>query len=307
MGEINKGVIALIGVLALAAASFLWYSKMYKPAVLARTTAQTTLDSAEQDQQKAKAELAAASANLDAESKKAVAPKDAVVKTAIARTAIPPDGNIGDASVVIEELAQKSGAQIVLDLDTSQAQQQQVTANSAGAKPLDIEIEGAGSYAEMVAFMDLVESTVYDKGGKAFVNGRLFNVVQFKVGPPEDSDLQKTSDSGGDGFSTFGTEGDTQSSGSGSGLTFKPGDVKFTLTIRMYTSEAAKAGEVGATTPDTAAQGTGADQATPGGTDATATGGDAPAGTDGAPAPVDAAAGTAPAATDPATASTQGA
>lgn len=271
LGEINKGAVALLVALVLGAGGYLWYSFMYKPAVAEQTTAKTAADTAAQDLAAAQAELRAAQERIEQSKKDAGKLDDSVSKVALSRMAIPADPLIDDAAVVLTKLADRSGVNTSFSAGTGENSGGAATGGGlSGATPIDIEFEAAGSYSEMMNFIDQVENTVAAKRGKLHTRGRLFNVVSLEIGAPDDDES-----SGGDFGDSFGeSEG-----GQESALVVRKGDVRFTVVVRMYTSSSENAEGVGAATPDPAAQGT--DPAGAAGADATggasATGG-APAG-----------------------------
>lgn len=302
IGEVNKGAIALIMVLLIGAGGFLWYSRMYSPAVEARTLAQDGATAAEATLATAKQELAAAQQQVEDSKKESAKLDDSVHRLAKARTAIPSKDQLDDAALVLVELAGRSGVETNFKAGNEDQSASAATDAGAlqGAVPVDLEFEAAGTYSEMMQFMTLVEDTVDERDGKLYTRGRLFNIVKLEIGEEGD-------DAGsGDTFGNVGGADTTEPDG----LIMKPGDIKFTVVVRMYTSSTDNAESVGLTTPDPAASpttdpnaaagGAGTDPAAGGGaasTDPNATGG-APTGTD--PAATgggDPAAGTDPAAT----------
>jgi hypothetical protein len=111
--------------------------------------------------------------------------------------------------------------------------------------------------------MSLVQGTVSEKNGKLYTHGRLFNVVGLEIGS------KKSSDSGSGGTFSDSVADDSTTS---SGPVAKPGDIMFTVTVRMYMASTKNAEAVGAATPDdpaasaTTANDGGATTATPGAT-----------------------------------------
>jgi hypothetical protein len=247
LGELNKGVIALILVMLFGAGGFLWYSQMYKPAVAARTLAQTAESSATAGLTAAKTQLATAQKALDDSKSAAAKPDDAVALLAKSRTAVPDKQLIDDAAIVLMDLATRAG----IDTDFKAGSESSnadagTTEGLSGAQPIDLQFKAAGSYAEMMQFMSLVQGTVVAKDGKLYTHGRLFNVVSLEIGSAQDEN--------GGGGSTFSDGADDSSQASGPVV--KPGDIVFTVTVRMYTSSTQNAEDVGTATPDPAASAT---------------------------------------------------
>lgn len=265
LAEINKGAVALLMVLLLGAGGYLWYSMLYKPADAARLQAKQAASAAETSLSAAQQELAAAQARVEESKKDSARLDDSVARLAKARTAIPTKKLIDDAAIVLVELAQRSGVQTAFKAG-GEGTDASATGESGlqGAVPVDLEFEAAGTYAEMMQFMSLVEDTVEAKNGKLYTRGRLFNVVKLQIGAPEE-DAQQA-----DGF------GEEQSQVSQ--LLPGPNDILFTVVVRMYTSSVENSDMVGANTPDDPAA-AGLDGA-PTGADA-GTGAGAPAATDG--------------------------
>lgn len=269
IGEINKGAVALILVLLLGAGSFLWWDRMYKPAVAAKVTATASEKTAQDGLAAAKTKLAAAQKAIEDAKSANSAPDDSVARVQLARKAVPPDKLIDDAAIVLMDLARRAdvrtsfqsggdNAEAVVDVGAG--------ANLNGATPVDLEFTAAGSYSEMMQFMRLVEDTVVEEDGKLFARDRLFNVVKLEIGGDEDEASTSS------GFSSEGVESEEDANE----IVARPGEILFTVTVRMYTSSTANAQGAGAGTADPAAQPT---DTGAGAVDATGAGAGAGAGT----------------------------
>jgi hypothetical protein len=292
LGEINKGAVVLIVALLFGAAGYLWYSMLYKPAVSSKTAAITAATAAEASLASAKQQLAAAQQAIDDAKKETSKLDDSVARLAKARSAIPSDKLIDDAAIAHMEYAERSGVQTGY---TAGGDGSDISASSApgassldGAVPIDLEFEAAGTYSEMMHFMQLVESSVEEKDDKLFTRGRLFNVVKLEIG----SEGEDTNSGGG-----FTADGAPEPNDKG--FILGPNDIEFTVTVRMYTTSTSNAETVGTSTPDPAASATDPGAST--GTGATATDPAATGGTGGATSTDPAATGgTGGAGTDPA-------
>lgn len=236
VGEVNKGAVALLMVLLLCAGGYVWYSMLYKPADAARKQAQDTATAAEASLTAAQQELEAAQQRVEESKKDSAKLDDSVARLAKARTAIPTKKLIDDAAIVLVELAQRSGVQTAFKAGGDGADASTGEGAMQGAVPVDLEFEAAGTYAEMMQFMSLVEDTVEAKDGKVYTRGRLFNVVKLEIGAPEEDDQQ----AGG-----FGEEQSEKSQ-----LLPGPNDILFTVVVRMYTSSTENSEAIGASTPD---------------------------------------------------------
>jgi hypothetical protein len=251
LGEINRGAVALVLVLLLGAGGYLWFNMMYKPAVAAQKQATEQASAAEAQLATAKQQLAEAQQKVEDSKKEASKVDDSVARLAKARTAIPDQKLIDDAAIVLVEEAQRSGIQTSFKAgDESGGDSGSFDASSGGgglqgAKPIDLEFEAAGTYSEMMHFMQLVESTAEVEDGKLYTRGRLFNVVKLEIGKQE----KDSSSQGGFG-------GASESSSAESEFDLGPNDILFTVTVRMYTSSTDNAESVGETTPDPAAAAT---------------------------------------------------
>lgn len=236
VGEVNKGAVALLMVLLLGAGGYLWYAMLYKPADAARQQAQDAATAAEASLTAAHQELEAAQQRVEESKKDSAKLDDSVARLAKARTAIPTKKLIDDAAIVLVELAQRSGVQTAFKAGGEGADASTGEGAMQGAVPVDLEFEAAGTYAEMMQFMSLVEDTVEAKDGKVYTRGRLFNVVKLEIGAPDEDEQQ----AGG-----FGEEQSEKSQ-----LLPGPNDILFTVVVRMYTSSTENSETVGASTPD---------------------------------------------------------
>ncbi|MCW2920185.1 MAG: hypothetical protein JWL76_59 [Thermoleophilia bacterium] len=298
IGELNKGAVALILVLLLGAGGFLWYSQMYKPAVAAQVTAKTNEKLAQDTLSAAKTKLAAAQKAIEDAKSANSAPDDSVARVQLARKAVPPKKLIDDAAIVLMDLARRADVRTSFQSGGEGADSQvvdpTVAGNLNGATPVDLKFKAAGSYSEMMQFMRLVEDTVSEDDGKLYARDRLFNVVRLEIG----GDAEESAAGAGSGFSTEGLDDSEQDANE---LVARPGEILFTVTVRMYTSSTENAQGLGASADPAAAP-----------TDPTASGGDAsgagaaggeggaaatgdPAATDGTTPSVDTATGGAPA------------
>lgn len=246
IGELNKGAIALILLLLLGAGGYLWYSQMYTPAVAAKTAAQTSEKTAQDALNEAKSKLAAAQQAIDEAKKANSAPDDSVARVQLARKAVPPNKLIDDAAIVLMDLARRSDVRTSFKAGGDGADAAVAEGGSLnGATPVDLQFEAAGTYAEMMLFMRLVEDTVVAEGGKLYARDRLFNVVKLEIGGDEED-----SAGGSSGFASGGVDVEEDANE----LVPRPGEILFTVTVRMYTSSTDNAQGVGATVPDPASQ-----------------------------------------------------
>jgi hypothetical protein len=240
LGEINKGVVALLVVIVIAAGGFLWYKQMYTPAVADRATAKAEADTAQQSLDQAQAALAAAQQQLEASKQDASKLDDSVPRVQLARKAVPDKELVDDAAIVLMDLATQAGIQTSFAKGASSAVPGGDAGALQGATPIDLEFKAGGTYAEMMRFMSLVEGTVERRDGKLYTRDRLFNVVSLKLGGEEqDSGSSALSD----GFSDTANQSED-------GIVLGPKDMRFTVIVRMYTSSTENAQGVGAATPD---------------------------------------------------------
>lgn len=262
--EVNKGAIALLMVLIVGAGGYLWYTMPYAGAKEQLVAAQAAKQTADTGLQAAQSELAAAQKRVEDAKADAGKLDDSVSRLQLATKAVPGKELVDDAAIVLMELADQSGITTSFSSggDDAAATATAPSGNLQGATPVDLTFEAAGTYSEMMLFMSLVEGTVEAKDGKLHARDRLFNIVRLQIGSEDEQGSSSFSDDGGDG----------------GGLVVKPGELVFTVTVRMYTSSTENAQGVGASTPDAAAAPL--DQSATGGA------GGAPAGTDPA-APVD--------------------
>jgi hypothetical protein len=277
LGEVNRGAVLLIIVLLIGASGYLWYSQLYTPAVAEQATAKTTADTAAAGLTAAQQELAAATERVEQSKKDAGAVDDSVSRLALARKAIPTKDLIDDAAIVLMDLANTASIRTSFsagDEDGGSSGSIDATAGSSlqGATPIDLEFKAAGTYREMMYFMSLVEGTIEAKDGKLYARDRLFNVVKLEIG------TETTEEGSSGGFGSTEEADPTV-------LVARPGEMIFTVTVRMYTSTTENAQGVGAA--DAAAQA------------AAGTAGGAAAGTDPGAAAGAAGAGASPTGQDP--------
>src|SRR5690606_26611559 len=108
LGDVNKGAVILIVLLLFGAGGYLWYTQMYKPAVLERDSAKSAEQTAATSLEQAKAELAAAKKRIEDAKTEGAKLDDSVARIAKARTAIPDKRLIDDAAIVLMDLADRS-------------------------------------------------------------------------------------------------------------------------------------------------------------------------------------------------------
>ncbi|MCW2925761.1 MAG: hypothetical protein JWM98_3165 [Thermoleophilia bacterium] len=269
IGEINKGAVALILVLLFGAGGYLWWSQMYKPAVAAKAVAVTASATAEQGLAAANTDLAKAQQRIDDSKKENAKADDSLARLQIARSGVPSEELLDDAAIVLDNMAKASGVDTrfkagVDAADSGGSGDTPASSSLQGATPVDLVFDAAGSYAEMMDFMRRVEEPVQMKDGKLYARGRLFNVVRLEIGD------DKTESSGGSSLDQL-SGGEDTSAEALDKLKLGPNDIKFKVTVRMYTSSTANSQSLGASTPDPAATATSG--GTPSGTDATANGG----------------------------------
>lgn len=260
MGEINKGVVALLLVLVFGAAGYLWYTMMYTPAVEDRTAAQGELASAEQTRAVANSELEAAQKAIEEAKSDAGKPDDSVARVQIARKAVPNARLIDDASIVLTDIARRSGVRTSFKATGGDDAASGASGGPQGATPIDLTFDAVGTYDRMMLFMRLVESTVSVEDGKLYARDRLFNVVKMELKSGDSTDSGSTG--------RFGMTSGSTDSMSSSNLVAKAGELGFTVTVRMYSSTKENAQNIGNATPDPAASGS-ADPAAAGGATST--------------------------------------
>lgn len=236
--EVNKGAIALIMVLIVGAGGYLWYTMPYAGAKEQLVAAQTAKQTADTGLQAAQSELAAAQKRVEDAKSEASKLDDSVSRLQLASKAVPGKELVDDAAIVLMDLADQSGITTSFSSGEDGAAVAAPSGDLQGATPVDLSFEAAGTYSEMMLFMSLVEGTVEAKDGKIHARDRLFNVVRLQIG----------SDDKDSGSSSFSEDGDDASK-----LVVKPGELVFTVTIRMYTSSTENAQNLGATSADAAA------------------------------------------------------
>ncbi len=282
IGEINKGAIALILVMLLGAGGYLWHTQMYKPAVELKTAAAVEEQTAQDGLATAKSKLAAAQQAIEEAKKQDAKPDPSVAQLQLATKAVPRKKLIDDAAIVLMDLARRADVRTSFKSSGNDAATSapEPSGNLNGAIPIDLQFKAAGSYAEMMLFMRLVEDTVVEEDGKLYARDRLFNVVKLQIGGDNKEDSLPSGFSGED-------NGDNTKDANE--LVARPGEILFTVTVRMYTSSTGNAQSVGAATDPAAAATTSPDAADGATSGTNPTGGTAPAGSG--------AAGTAPAGT----------
>lgn len=267
MGEINKGVVALLIVLIFGAAGYMWYTMLYKPAVADRVTAAGEQQTAESALAAAKVELANAQKAIEEAKNEASKPDVSVAKVQLARKAVPNKRLIDDASIVLTDIARRSGIRTGFDSGSAADSSKNNSGGPQGATPIDLTFKAVGTYDRMMLFMRMVESTVTSEGGKLYARDRLFNVVSLELdGGDKEGNGNSSSAAMMDG-------GGTQAASGSDPLAPKAGELAFTVTVRMYTSTTENAQNVGDTAPDPAApatSGTGSNAAGAAGTGADA-------------------------------------
>lgn len=248
LAQVNRTVVALVLVLVVGAGGFIWWQFMYKPAVAARDSAQTTASAAQATLSDAQGRLATAQQQVD-EAKKADGGKldESIARLQLTQEAITPKAHIDDAAVVLSKFADQSGISTKLEMTVPDSPD---SAAGSAATPVNIDMKAAGSYLELQHFISLVEGSVEVKRGALHVRGRLFNVVSIDMHPP---DATGTTTSEGAGADENPNE-----------LKVGKGDIIYDIKIRMYLS--AFGGDASSTATTPGATGT------PGATDGTATG-----------------------------------
>jgi hypothetical protein len=265
LGEVNKGAVIVIILLLFGAGGYLWWKMLYTPAVAARDASAQAATAAETELTAAKQRLSQAQQQAEEAKKEVAKLDDSVARLAKSRTAIPPERLIDDATITLVEYADRAGVQLAVKTGDEEGADQTATVTTGasgldGATPIDIEFTAAGTYSEMMHFMQLAESTVEVRDGKAYTRGRLFNVVQLKIGDDE------AEDAGGDEGFGGSAEPDDET-----GFVLGKNDIVFKVVVRMYSSSTSNNESVGAATPDPAAAPT--DPAAGGTTDPNAAGG----------------------------------
>ncbi|MBC7462579.1 MAG: hypothetical protein H7287_14585, partial [Thermoleophilia bacterium] len=234
----------LLAALVLGAGGYLWWMKMYKPAVAARATAITASQSSQQALQQAQSEQKSAQAQVDALKSASSKADESVARVTLLRSAIPDKSNLGDAAIVLKHLADRSGIQTNLSVG-SDAETQAAVASGTGPTPTDVTFKAAGTYAEMTNFLRQAQSTVTVDKNKLHVTGRLFNVVKLTIGTEDAATSSSAVDSGGSSSSTTGAIDAALSDEFVLGLH----DKLFTIVVRFYTLPAGGATNTGALAP----------------------------------------------------------
>lgn len=226
----NKAVIGLLLVLVVGAASFMWWSKMYKPAVAERLVAVQATAAKQQELETARAALATAQQQEQAQKTDTGKVDDAVPRVTIARNAIPSTADLGDAMIVLSRIADRSGITTNIDAGSDNSTE---TPGNAGVTPIDVTFKAAGTYTEMTAFIQRVQGTVTIDKSKLHVKGRLFNVVSLEIA---DAGLAKSST--GNVINDFGSDVPSSSDVPelSDELVTAKGDKLFTVVIRFYSA-----------------------------------------------------------------------
>lgn len=250
VGELNKGVVALLVVMLLGAAGYLWNMQLYKPALAAKETAVASQTAAQQSLSQAQQQLRDAQQRIE-EAKKGAAGKvdDSVARLSKATAAVPTKKLLDDATIVLQDFADRSGIRTRFKAggDEEAAPATDGGGSLNGATGIDLEFEAVGTYDEMMNFMTLAESTVEAKDGKLYSRGRLFNVVELTMGEGEES-----SSSSSGGIADFGSATGSSTTDANE-LVAGKNEIHFTVTVRMYVSSTDNAQSVGESTPDDAA------------------------------------------------------
>jgi hypothetical protein len=222
---------------------------MYKPAVAAQVTAKAGEKTAQDTLAAAKTKLAAAQKAIEDAKSANSAPDDSVARVQLARKAVPPKKLIDDAAIVLMDLARRADVRTSFKSGGEGADAQVAdpgaSGNLNGATPVDLTFKAAGSYSEMMQFMRLVEDTVSEEDGKLYARDRLFNVVRLEIG----GDSEDSAAGASAGFSTEGVDSEEDANE----LVARPGEILFTVTVRMYTSSTDNAQGVGASVDPAAA------------------------------------------------------
>jgi hypothetical protein len=252
LGDNNRAAIVLILVLVLGASGYLWFTKMYQPAVAANVAAKAATDTATQQLTAAQADLKKATDTAAAQKSAAGKPDDSVARLALVQQAVSNKTNLGDATIVLKHIADRSGISTTLNVGSTD-QAAATVAPTSGATPMDVTFKAAGSYAQMMTFMQRVQDTVTVDKGKLHVRGRLFNVMSLEIGGPDAA--------AGNGSS--GNPALDGIPGASDVLVIRPGDISFTIVVRFYSSTSANSQSVGAAGAAATSPTTGTATATP--------------------------------------------
>lgn len=171
IGEINRSMALVLGVLVLAAGGWSWYSMLYKPATESAAAARATRESAQAQLDDAQRRLEEATKDDGGVDKQDVA------KVQLLQKAIPKRHQKQEAIIIIDKVAKQTGVE-VQDVTFTD-----VTSMSSAAtlEPLDLTIKGHGTYASLQLFTSAVVKLVDVNRGKTYVTGPLMSVVKVQI------------------------------------------------------------------------------------------------------------------------------
>ncbi|MBC7645280.1 MAG: hypothetical protein H7123_09140, partial [Thermoleophilia bacterium] len=183
VGEVNPKVFAVLGVLAVMAGGYFWYSKMYTPAVAARSLAQKDMAASAQALDGNKQKLADKKNEPDP-------PKSddskAIGEISTAKLAIPRGKQHLTALQQVEAIAAKSGVTIVKDSIPIAAADGSADPASAGASQTavaqSITLKGHSTYAQLGVMLRRIQDTAKVYDGKLYVPDRLLETTSLSIG-----------------------------------------------------------------------------------------------------------------------------
>lgn len=225
VGEVNPKVFAILGVVGVVVGGYLFYSKMYKPAVVARDGAMTAMTASAQtltdNQAKLKLKLDEAASN---DKKGEDADRKALAEIANAKGAIPRGKHQIVALAQVEDIARKSGVTIITDKPDAAPDQNATPGESQTVVPMTITLEGHATYASIGVMLRRIQDTATVYKGKLYVSDRLLATKSFTIGDTGD---------GGGGGSVTDLSGNPNT-GSSTEPVIPKNHIHFTITIEYY-------------------------------------------------------------------------
>jgi hypothetical protein len=288
VGTINPKVFLLLGVIAVGAGGYMWYTKMYQPAVADKTTAQAARDSAQQtltaDQTKLKTMQDTNHRNAQPHSDDRL--EGAKIQALF--VAVPRDANEIEPMMQIEQLAKKSGVSLQPITIGSPSGGSSVptpegasTSGPTGLQAQTLDVTGFASYDELALFTRSIQNTVFTFNGQLYVHTRLLGIPNIKM--DDGANASNSGGDAGDGAGNFSAGGYT-----GTGPTVPKGKIHFDMTVDFFSAPAApsapSSGDASAAGSTSTTPGAAGGATTPAGGTPGTTGTTTPTGGAGAPA-----------------------
>ena len=257
VGEVNPKVFAVLGVLAVMAGGYMWYSKMYTPAVASLAAAQSAMQTSAQTLDGNKKKLDAM--KVAATDKPKTDDPKAMAEIAVAKLAFPRGKQTLTALQQIETIAAKSDVVITKESPPVPAADGSTDPAAASASqtavPQTITLQGHSTYASLGVMLRHIQETATVYHGKLYIPDRMLETTSLTIGT---STSDSSSSGGGDGAGNF-----TGSAGTTAPVIPKD-HIPFTITIVYYadlsgTTDTSATPATGATgTPATGSPATGA-------------------------------------------------